>query len=120
MTTDSMCMGHTKLKQNYTVKCSSFSGVVALGTTSALLARQPSVAPAPGNNGSSHQYITIWYLPVGASSRLLGPNKAPDQKLSEKRTQEVKPNNEPKITNHDPVITRVNLLTNNGNGKKPR
>eukprot|EP00972_Heterocapsa_arctica_P113956 16439953-Heterocapsa_arctica.AAC.3 len=42
MKTNSMSIGHTKLKDNYTVECSSVTGIIAFGTSNAWLARQPS------------------------------------------------------------------------------
>eukprot|EP00972_Heterocapsa_arctica_P105740 15578277-Heterocapsa_arctica.AAC.1 len=68
MRTASMCIGHTKRKEHYTVQCSSASGIVCFGTADSWIARQPRVSPAIGNNEPLH-YITIWYLPAGASSR---------------------------------------------------
>eukprot|EP00972_Heterocapsa_arctica_P026238 3862361-Heterocapsa_arctica.AAC.1 len=41
MRTRSMCIGHTKRKDNYAVQCSSVSGIVCFGTANAWIARQP-------------------------------------------------------------------------------
>eukprot|EP00972_Heterocapsa_arctica_P073017 10785602-Heterocapsa_arctica.AAC.1 len=85
MKTYSMCIGHTKLKENYTVQCSSASGIVFFGTASSWLARQPRVSPSLGNKEALH-YITIWYLPAGASSR--GANQAKTSEEMAKARQE--------------------------------
>eukprot|EP00972_Heterocapsa_arctica_P097045 14317034-Heterocapsa_arctica.AAC.1 len=63
MTTSSMCIGHTKRKDNYSVQCSSASGTVCFGTANSWIARQPRVSPLIDNNEPFH-YITIWYLPA--------------------------------------------------------
>eukprot|EP00972_Heterocapsa_arctica_P045761 6753227-Heterocapsa_arctica.AAC.1 len=79
MNTNSMSVGHTKLRENYTVKCSSATGIVAFGTSNAWLPRQPSVGPTPGCRDSTHCYITIWYLPQRASTIIKGPCEVPAQ-----------------------------------------
>eukprot|EP00972_Heterocapsa_arctica_P114235 16441442-Heterocapsa_arctica.AAC.1 len=82
MKTNSMCIGHTKLNYNYTVKCSSASGIVCFGIANAWLARQPWVSPLPANNESSFRYVTIWYLPAGASKRIITASKAKQLKVA--------------------------------------
>eukprot|EP00972_Heterocapsa_arctica_P097194 14340697-Heterocapsa_arctica.AAC.1 len=101
MKSNSICIGHTKLKEYYTVKCSSASGIVCFGTASYWLARQPRVSPSPANREALH-YITIWYLPAGASSRATNQAKTVEERA--KPRQEAAGKKKTNLTRQEPTI----------------
>eukprot|EP00972_Heterocapsa_arctica_P114255 16441533-Heterocapsa_arctica.AAC.1 len=66
----------------------------------------------------SHQYITIWYIPDGASTIIEGPNKTPSHTGKAEQTSGVEAKEEPNIPKNNPVVTAANHQPNNG--KQPR
>eukprot|EP00972_Heterocapsa_arctica_P071366 10543449-Heterocapsa_arctica.AAC.1 len=106
MKSNSMCIGHTKLKAIYTVKCSSASGIVCFGTASSWLARQPRVSPSPANREALH-YITIWYLPAGASSKATNQAKTVEERA--KTRQEAAGMKNINLTRQEPTIPTAKL-----------